>query len=501
MTERGGVAGRAVLAVGLMAGFYALALGIAGALLFIPYAEWVELGRVHVKLAIICLVSGGTILWAVVPRPDRFEAPGPALSRTEHPRLFELIERVARATGQVMPAEVYLVRDMNAFVSQRGGIMGLGSRRVMGLGLPLLQALTVTQLEAVLAHEFGHYHGGDVKLGPWIYKTRHAIVRTVHTLAEGGSLILRKPFEWYGLLFLRITQSISRRQEHAADALAAQVVGARPLSEGLKLVHGGALGFELYWREDVLPALEAGFRPPLLAGFTRFLAAPRAREIMDRIVADALKDEAVDPYDTHPPLPERLAALARGPALRPGLREDPTPAAQLLDGTERLEHELLLSMAADPARMAALIAIDWSDVGERIYPSIWDELAARVRPHLAGVRPGALPDEPTFYQELGHKLLGEEAAAAPPETLARYGASQVAIALSHHLVRGGWRVRALPGEAVVFERAGAQLEPFTRIVDLAAGKAALPAWQRECAAAGIGLVDLGAPPPETNARS
>jgi Zn-dependent protease with chaperone function len=34
--------------------------------------------------------------------------------------------------------------------------MGFGSRRVMGLGLPLLQALNVSQLEAVLAHEFGH---------------------------------------------------------------------------------------------------------------------------------------------------------------------------------------------------------------------------------------------------------------------------------------------------------------------------------------------------------
>src|SRR3954467_3325548 len=196
-----------------------------------------------------------------------------------------------------MPAEVAVVREMNAFVTQRGGVMGFGSRRVMGLGLALLQALDVSQLEAVLAHEFGHYHGGDVKLGPWIYKTRGAIVRTVMALAARGSHLLHKPFEWYGKVFLRVTQAISRQQELAADALAARVVGAEPLAAGLKLVHGGALGFELYWHEDVVPALEAGFQPPLLAGFARFLQAPRAREVMERSVAAAMAEAKGDPYD------------------------------------------------------------------------------------------------------------------------------------------------------------------------------------------------------------
>jgi heat shock protein HtpX len=492
--KRSGLAARALWAIVLMIGFYALAVAIAGGLLLIPYAEWAGLGRVHIKLALICLFAAGTILWSVVPRPDRFEPPGPLLAPAAHPRLFALIERVAHATSQPMPAEVYLVRDMNAFVSQRGGLMGFGSRRIMGLGLPLLQALDVTQLEAVLAHEFGHYHGGDVKLGPWIYKTRNAIVRTVQALAEGGSSVLRKPFEWYGLLFLRITQAISRQQEYAADALAARVVGARPLGEGLKLVHGGALGFELYWQEDVVPAIEAGYRPPLLAGFTRFLAAPRAREIMDRIVAEALKSEKEDPYDTHPPLPDRLAALARLPALSPGIIDNKQPAVELLDGTERLEHELLLSMAADPARMAALTAIDWNEVGERIYPSLWAEMAARVRPHLAGLTPAALPDGAGFYENLGRKLLADEAEGAPGEMLARYGASQIAIALANHLTTAGWTVRALPGEAVVFARGETRLEPFSRIVDLSRSKVTAADWHSECASAGIASLDLGTPP-------
>ena len=65
---------RALLAV-LMFGFYALALGIAAALFWIPYAEYVYVGRVHFKLAAVCLGAGGTIPWALVPRALRTATP------------------------------------------------------------------------------------------------------------------------------------------------------------------------------------------------------------------------------------------------------------------------------------------------------------------------------------------------------------------------------------------------------------------------------------------
>jgi Zn-dependent protease with chaperone function len=213
MTKSPSIATRAVLAVVLMVGFYLLALAIVFGLLYIPYAEVMYAHRIHLKLALGCVLGALAILWSVLPRLDKFEPPGPPLTRDQHPRLFEEIEGTARATGQAMPAEVYLVSDLNAWVSQRGGVMGFGSRRVMGLGLPLLRVLTISQLRAVLAHEFGHYYGGDTKLGPWIYKTRSAIGRTLDSLRghEGWSSLLQLPFLWYGKMFLRITHAVSRR--------------------------------------------------------------------------------------------------------------------------------------------------------------------------------------------------------------------------------------------------------------------------------------------------
>jgi hypothetical protein len=132
------IAVRAALAVVLMAGFYLLALGIAALLLAIPVLEVRYIGHISGKLTLVAVMGAGTILWSILPRRDRFEDPGPRLEPAEHPRLFAALREVASRTGQAMPVEVFLVPQLNAWVAQRGGIMGFGSRRVMGLGLPLL---------------------------------------------------------------------------------------------------------------------------------------------------------------------------------------------------------------------------------------------------------------------------------------------------------------------------------------------------------------------------
>lgn len=144
--------GRALLAVVLSIGFYVLAVAMVAVLFWIPYAEWHYANRLHIKLAVVCVLGGLAVLWSILPRVDHFQAPGPELRAADHPNLFREVQDIARATGQTMPASVYLVPEVNAWVAQRGGLLGFGSHRVMGLGLPLLQAMNVSQFRAVLAH-------------------------------------------------------------------------------------------------------------------------------------------------------------------------------------------------------------------------------------------------------------------------------------------------------------------------------------------------------------
>jgi Zn-dependent protease with chaperone function len=468
---------RSVVAILLLIGFYVLALGIAGALLWVVYAQIVLAHHVFLKLVLICVVLAGMIIWSVLPRPDHFEPPGPRLSEAEHPRLFEQIRDVAARTGQAMPSEVYLVPQVNAFVAQRGGMMGFFSRRVMGLGLPLLSLLTVSELRGVLAHEFGHYHGGDTKLGPWIYKTRGAIQRTVIALAQGGSTLVRKPFEWYGSLFLRITHSISRSQEYAADALAAKVVGAEPMIRGLKAVHRGSAAYDAYLRQEVVPVLQAGFRPPLAEGFRTFIDGKQVKASLEKILTKELEAAEHDPFDTHPPLAHRIEALE---ALRSGAHEtDDRPAVELLDNHDAAEG-LLIRGAND----APLEPLAWSKVTRKVYLPSWQKHANRVAAEL---------DNPTLADLVRPKAeLGKLAARILKEDLRELGdaaphigANLMACALCVTLANAGWQVKNSVGRQIVLRDGEKRLTPFREFGELASGELSQEELAKRLSEAGI----------------
>jgi Zn-dependent protease with chaperone function len=479
--------GRAILAVALMIGFYALALAMAAGLLWLPYAEWTYAHRLHPKLALFCVVGAGAILLSIVPRVDRFEPPGPRLDPAEQPRLFRAVSDVARASNQTMPSEVYLVNEVNAWVAQRGGWMGFGSRPVMGLGLPLMSQLSISEFRAVLAHEFGHYCGGDTRLGPWIYKTRAAIVRTLQNLAEHSSA-LQKPFVWYGNMFLRVTHAISRAQELAADALAARIVGAQAMVRGLTAVHGAGQTFGLYWSGEAVPVLSAGFLPSLTDGFRLFLDEKQVAQAVARSVAEELAEGKADPYDTHPPLRERVAALE---SLPPGDPPGAEPLAlTLLDDVPALERRLLATVAGGDA-VAKLQPVGWEEAGERVFLPHWRATAKKHAKGLAGLTPAELPRRVESRRELARSLLGLHARAPVPDETLQEAAGVVGCALAVALYEKGHPLRCLPGAPVSFHHGEHEVEPFVVLGALAGGRLSAGQWQATCEAFQIAEVDLG----------
>lgn len=477
------LAGRAFVALLLLVGFYALALGIAGGLLALVYVMVTAGTRIPLKLLLLALVAAAIILWSILPRPDHFVAPGPRLLPERHPRLFAVLRKVAEATGQSMPVEVYLVPDLNAWVSSRGGVMGLGSRRIMGLGLPLLQLLSIAELEAVLAHEFGHYHGGDVKLGPWIYKTRAAIGRTIVTLRQADSNLMHLPFEWYGSMFLWVTHGISRHQEFQADALAARVVGRDPLISGLKRVHGGALAYDAYLHGELAPVLEAGFRPPVADGFRRFVSAKRLAEKIDEAVAEELRGGQTDPFDTHPALAERIAALEDLP---PGRVEEGSevPSISLLEDLRAVEWHLLGHLLADPSRVLDGEAIEWSDVGRRVYANLSRETAEEYAKSFEGLTAGTIPGDVEGLAWRCNEAL-PRFASKPAAERAVVAAQLLSQILVHRLVEAGWTLEALPGEPLVAVKGEQRFAPAPLLAQLARGEIDQAAWRSECERHGI----------------
>jgi heat shock protein HtpX len=475
--------GRAILAIALLVGFYLLALGIIAVLLAIPIIEAMATNGISIRLALLCLFGAGVVAWSILPRFDKFVPPGPRLTPQQHPRLFAEIEDVAKATGQEVPAEVYLDPTVNAWVAQRGGLMGFGSRRVMGLGLPLMAVLSVPQLRAVMAHEFGHFYGGDTKLGPWVYKTRAAVIRTVINLAKTGRRLLHAVFLGYCKMFLRITHAISRRQELAADALAVRVAGARAHADALTTIHRAALGFNSYIGSELDPVLAAGYLPPVAAGFSQFLSASPVAQAIDKAVTAELKEAKHDPYDTHPPLSDRLAAIGDvGEAAEPpGSR---TPALSLLNDVPQMEKTLLASMVK-----GSLKPLDWGSVGAAVYVPLWTRALKDRGGMPKGVKATDLPalvaDPAAFVQRIG-------AAKGPAEQRYREASGTVGASVALALHRLGWTVEADLGAEIRLRMGDAAIEPFRVVPQLADKTLTADAWQRTCDEAGLSQLDLGA---------
>jgi len=490
MSGSSSLAARAFLAVLLMVGFYLLALTIAAALLWIPWAELHLVHRIHIKLLIVCVVGAGIILWSILPRTDRFDAPGPRLEAERHPLLFDELERIARATGQAMPVEVFLVPDVNAWVAGRGGVMGFGSRRVMGLGLPLLRMLSVSEMRAVLAHEFGHYHAGDTRLGPWVHTTRSTIGRTLRGL-EHHSGLLQKPFEWYGSMFLRITHAVSRAQEFAADALAARVAGPVALQSGLRRIHAAAQVFGAYWQVEVIPVLQAGFRPPLAEGFARFSACPAVAEAMNASVEEALREGKTDPFDTHPAMAERIAAVAGidGESMPP----DHRPAMTLLGDVQRLEEELVDSLGFDPETRPRFEPLDWEEIGRRVVQPAWEDAVRRNLGILSALTVEQVPDTLRGIGAFAARLADLDP-ALPARDRAAVARWVLGVALGLVLARSGHTIRSLPGQAVTLCGPLGEVAPMELIASLAAAETSDEEWSQWIGRLGIAGRRLAEPP-------
>src|SRR5713101_1263042 len=352
IAPRRSVALFALLAIAMVIASYVFVIVLAAACAYLPY--WIIENAEHAPGQILLLLLGGIViagamLWSLVPRRDTFEPPGPLLQRTSHPRLFAELDDIAGSLNEALPGEVYLIGQVNAFVADRGGILGFGSRRIMAVGLPLLSVLNISEFRGVVAHEFGHYYSGDTSIGPWVYKTQAAMIRTFQSIGSLQGIRVGAIQLMYGLIsflikqyfvgFLRVINFVSRKKEHRADELACLVAGSAACIQGMRKIHGGGMAWMPYWNSEVLPVLEQGCRPDIADGFARFLAAPEIAAQVMRGIEREIAEGKTNPYDTHPPLRDRIAAIER---LRIGAAgENLEPALSLLSVPDTVELQLL----------------------------------------------------------------------------------------------------------------------------------------------------------------
>ncbi|QRK09569.1 M48 family metallopeptidase [Archangium violaceum] len=457
---------RAMLAVGFLLLYYTATLGVAVVLLSLPFRVDTT-HRFHALFAALCLAGAGAILWSLLPQRERFVSPGPRLTEDAHPRLFAALRDVARRMEVELPPEVFLVEDVNAYVTQVGGFLGFGSRRILCIGLGLLAVDNLSQFRAAVAHELGHFKGGETKLAAVIYSTRSSMSRALSFLGEDDRMPLRKPFTWVPKLFLLITQSISRQQELVADEWSIRIAGRHAHISGLRRESLHAVAYRRFLEHEVYPLAHEDVVPDnLFEGFRRYLASSAWAEAQ-RELAGGVPEREAGSYDSHPCMKERIAFAERMDGVEQPL--DETPAYTLLSDAEALERRFTAELWPNAVEL-----IPWAGVGAR-WSVLWNETASRVQarvPEFSLARvPSLLKDaaaRESFAEAVDPRLVGYRAPDRT-ERVHEVVGHAVSAYLASILARHGMAWTTSPGESLELEWNGERVDPTALVEEWLAG--------------------------------
>jgi len=306
--------------------------------------------------ALVVAVATTVALWRVV-RLEPDDGTGLVVPRDAAPRLWAAVDDLAAEVDTRPPDEIRVVPEVNAAVSERARLLGLvGGRRTLLVGLPLLQTFTMSQLRAVLAHEMGHYSHSHTRLAAVTYRGRVTMIAIIAHV--GPHNLVGLLFTQYARLFFLVEAAVSRRQEVEADRAAARIAGRAAAMSALADLPGLGAVWRFYLDRYVGRGLRFGYAPDaLFLGFPQLVAA-RADELAKARSNPAEPERSR--WDSHPPIADRLAAIAAMP-------ED---AAMVDDGPA---HVLVPDLAALAGRLDSLVL---RPDGQERLP--WDEYLARV---------------------------------------------------------------------------------------------------------------------------
>jgi Zn-dependent protease with chaperone function len=312
---------------------YAIAIGIAAVYYYlsIPFVIAIVLaavggvlygilllGWIPIKLVLLLVLVGAFTVWALIrsvfvrraAEPD----PGRRLTDAEAPGLWTVLREVAGEVGTRPVDDVFLTPGTEVAVSERGSMTARlrdRGRRFLILGVGVLEGMTVRQLRAVLAHEYGHFSNRDTAGGDAAAAVRAALLTAVIRIASsGGAGVLNPAWHFlrvYFALFQRITLGASRLQEVLADRFAAAAYGGAVFAEGLDHVVRRAVEFSA--EADAVVGRARQQRQAI----ANLYAPPTAGSIdftkIEQEVAKTMAD-AGSPYDSHPPVARRIAWVA-----------------------------------------------------------------------------------------------------------------------------------------------------------------------------------------------
>jgi len=251
------------LAVAGLLVFVLLYFGLAGWFL---YSAWHLVqatlhggnGLVNWCVAIIAVLLAVVMFKAIFAVRNSMSPGMVEVKREEQPRLFAYLMDLADTAGAPRPHRVFLSNRVNAAVFYDLSLLNLifPSKKNLEIGLPLVNAMPLGELRAVLAHEFGHFAQRSMAVGRWAYVAQQVVQEMVARRDALDEFIesigqidfrlrlavwvvqvivwsLRSLVEQAFRLVVLMQRALSREMEMQADLVAVSLTGSDALVHAL----------------------------------------------------------------------------------------------------------------------------------------------------------------------------------------------------------------------------------------------------------------------------
>jgi Zn-dependent protease with chaperone function len=315
---------------------FLLLLSVYLAAAFGLYGFWAvaQLPRVPVAILVgLAVVVLGTAIGFFIGLyrlvfPPKTETFGEDLLPDQQSELWAMSRSVATSVGTKPADRIVLTPDPGISVHLSGPLpitlLG-GGTRVLQLGIPSLHQLTVAELQAILAHEYGHFSNRDTQWSTFTYALGNglwgAFKATPGPLQGEPSffsfVLALNPGYWTLFLFLklfsRVTGAFSRIREVMADIRAMKLYGGESFAKGLAKVAFNDAVFAGIVQGEVIPSLLKEDKVVNNLATIMRLVSHDLPDEQRKELTSALSSAEVGEYDSHPPFATRLGYARRFP--------------------------------------------------------------------------------------------------------------------------------------------------------------------------------------------
>ena len=232
----------------------------------ITYA-FIMLGRIPIKLVLLLAIGALITIFTMIRSlfiKVESEDPGRSLNYDEAPGLWELTRTVAAAVDTRPVDEIRITPGTELAVYEKGTMRERSqdkARRILILGVGVLNDFKQNGFRAVLAHEYGHFTHRDTAGGDVAIRVNNDMMKfAVAMVANEQATMWNVAFHFlriYHFIFRRISHGATRLQEVLADRVAALKYGPLAFEEGLTHVVRKSVEFHHLAVKEIGASVEA----------------------------------------------------------------------------------------------------------------------------------------------------------------------------------------------------------------------------------------------------